>query len=339
MSTRIFFFLIFFFFFRATAQSYQAHSIAFYNLENLFDAEDDPNTFDDDYTPEGRNHWTDTLVQQKIDQLAKVIVQIGKKETQQPPLLLGVSEVENRVLLERLVAHPLLNAFHYGIAHFDSPDTRGIDVGLLYRKSIFSVMETKKYKLHLIHPKTQSKSHTRDQLVVSGYWNEQKIAVLVNHWPSRRGGQKRSEAARMAAARLQQKVVDSIQADDPKSLIISMGDFNDNPNNKSLQILTRKSNYYPLYIPLFNPMKKKFKHGIGSLAFRDRWHLFDQILISKNVFHPNTPHLVKAAVFNPPFLKNKEGKFIGYPFRNKIVGNQLYGYSDHFPVYLILAKK
>jgi len=261
----------------------QIQSIAFYNVENLFDPSDDPNTYDEDYTSEGRNRWTKELLDQKINQLATAIHQIGEKETGKAPMIVGLAEVENRSVVEQLISHPLLQPYQYEIVHFDSPDSRGIDVALIYRKSIFILEAAKKYKLFLVDPKTQSRRTTRDQLVVSGYWGETAMAVSVNHWPSRRGGQKRSEASRKAAALLQQRLLDSIQGKNPEMYLVSMGDFNDNPTDTSLEFLTHKSDFRPSFQPMFNPMIKLFKNGIGSLAFRDRWHLFDQILLSNKL--------------------------------------------------------
>ena len=317
----------------------QIQSIAFYNVENLFDPSDDPNTYDEDYTSEGRNRWTKELLDQKINQLATAIHQIGEKETGKAPMIVGLAEVENRSVMEQLISHPLLQPYQYEIVHFDSPDSRGIDVALIYRKSIFILEAAKKYKLFLVDPKTQSRRTTRDQLVVSGYWGETAMAVSVNHWPSRRGGQKRSEASRKAAALLQQRLLDSIQGKNPEMYLVSMGDFNDNPTDTSLEFLTHKSDFRPSFQPMFNPMIKLFKNGIGSLAFRDRWHLFDQILLSKNWQKKENPFFIKAAVFNPAFLRNPEGKFSGYPYRNEVKASKLEGYSDHFPVYVLIGKK
>ena len=121
--------------------------------------------------------------------------------------------------------------------------------------------------------------------------------------------------------------------------ILDSGDYNDNPNNVSIEYLTQKSNYRPTFLPLFNPMKKLFKNGIGSLAHRDRWFLFDQILLSENWRFKTNPFFIKAAVYNPPFLRNPEGKYIGYPYRNSVQGKKLLGFSDHFPVYVLIGKK
>jgi len=337
LSSPVFYVLLFTWFFSWSQD--QIQSIAFYNVENLFDHINNPNTFDDDYTPQGRNHWTQELVNQKIDHLASVIVKIGSIEAKKPPLLLGLAEIENRAVLDQLIAHPQLRQYGYEIIHFDSPDARGIDVALLYRKSFFMLESAKKYRLFLTDPKTQMRRTTRDQLVISGYWEETHLAISVNHWPSRRGGQKRSEASRKAAGLLQQRILDSIQRSNPDTFLISMGDYNDNPNNVSIEYLTQKSNYRPTFLPLFNPMKKLFKNGIGSLAHRDRWFLFDQILLSENWRFKTNPFFIKAAVYNPPFLRNPEGKYIGYPYRNSVRGKKLLGFSDHFPVYVLIGKK
>lgn len=322
------------------SQQSHLYCVAFYNVENLFDPENNPNTFDDDYTPDGRHHWTSTLLHQKINQLAKVMISIGQKETQNAPLIIGLAEVENRKVLELLIAHPTMRPFNYGIVHYESPDARGIDVALLYQKEWFIPGESKRYRLDLINPKTQLKRTTRDQLVVSGYLDEEPLHFLVNHWPSRRGGEKRSQSGRMAAARLQKRLIDSLQRLETEVKIIAMGDYNDDPINKSIQELVRpdKSGYFRSFQPLFNPMKQLYKRGLGSLAYRDRWHLFDQFLVSKPFLKKEGIHLIAAKIFSPLFLRTVEGNYKGYPFRNHINGERLEGYSDHFPVYLLFAK-
>lgn len=239
-----------------------------------------------------------------------------------------------------LVQHEKLLPFQYEILHFESPDIRGIDVALLYQRPFFIPSQTKVYSLPLFDGKTNQKRTTRDQLVVSGWMEEEEIHFLVNHWPSRRGGQKRSESNRISAARLQQRIIDSLQSLDPKAKIIAMGDFNDNPDDKSLRLLTDKqeNSYRQNFRPLFNPMKKLHRKGVGSLAYRDRWFLFDQILIAPSLIPVEGLFFIGVKVFSPDFLKNKTGKYKGYPFRTEIQGGQLYGYSDHFPVYALLGK-
>ena len=322
------------------AQQAHLYSIAFYNVENLFDPENNPNTFDDDYTPEGRHRWTPVLLHQKINQLAKVIVAVGKQQTRNAPIIIGLAEVENRNVLELLIVHPKLRPFDYGIVHYDSPDARGIDVALLYQKEQFTLDDSKRYGLELINPKTQLKKTTRDQLVVGGYLAGEHLYLLVNHWPSRRGGEKRSEAGRVAAAYLQRRIIDSLQRLETTVKIIAMGDFNDNPINKSIQLLVKpdQKGYFKYFIPLFNPMENLFQNGLGSLAYNDRWFLFDQILISKTLKQGTGLRGIKASIFNPIGLQTPEGRYKGYPFRNQIKGKKLVGYSDHFPVYLLIAK-
>ena len=332
--------LIFFSLQSIFSQEVHLYCIAFYNVENLFDINDNPNTFDDDYTPKGRNQWTLATFNQKIDQLASVISGIGIEETHNAPLLLGLAEIENRHVLEALVAHPKLRPYGYGIVHFDSPDFRGIDVALLYQKERFNLSEAKTYRLELIDSKTQFKKTTRDQLVVSGYLNEDLLHVLVNHWPSRRGGERRSQSSRMAAAYLQRRIIDSLQGLDTDAKIISMGDYNDDPTNKSLQLLVKQDpkSYLKNFKPLFNPMERLYKMGLGSLAHNDRWHLFDQLLISKVLLDSEELSLIATKLFNPPFLRTPDGNYQGYPFRVRRKGMLLDGFSDHFPVYSIFAK-
>lgn len=321
-------------------QTAEVFSVGFYNLENLFDPQDDPTTFDEDYTPMGRKQWTEGILKQKIDHLAKAIHQIGFRESQRPPLLLGVAEVENFRVLKMLTQHELLYPYGYEILHFDSPDARGIDLAMLYQKDFFLVAESKTYSLPLFDGKTNQKRTTRDQLVVSGWMEEEELHLLINHWPSRRGGQKRSESNRISAARLQQKIIDSLQGLNANAKIIVMGDFNDNPDDQSLRLLTEKkeNSYLKNFQPLFNPMRILHKKGVGSLAYRDRWFLFDQILISHSLMPTKGIFFIEAKVFGPDFLKNKKGKYKGYPFRSEIHGDQLEGYSDHFPIYGVMGK-
>lgn len=214
-------------------------------------------------------------------------------------------------------------------------------MALLYQKSFFIPSQSKVYHLSLFDGKTNQKRTTRDQLVVSGWMEEDEIHFLVNHWPSRRGGQKRSESNRISAALLQQKIIDSLMALNPKAKIISMGDYNDNPDDNSMLLLTRKqeNSYRENFQPMINPMEKLYRKGVGSLAYRDRWFLFDQILFTTSLMHTEGVFFIDAKVFSPDFLKNKTGKYKGYPFRSEIRGEQLYGYSDHFPVYALLGRR
>jgi hypothetical protein len=206
------------------AQQGSLHTLAFYNVENLFDTKDNTKTFDNDYTPTGRNKWTRRLMDQKIKLLSDVLFSIGNKETKSPPLLIGLVEVENRKVIEKIVSSKKLKPYNYGIIHFDSPDFRGIDSALLYRKTLFKIRHQKTYALELIDLKSGNKRTTRDILVVSGYLIQHHLTILVNHWPSRRGGKVRSAPQRLKAAQLHRKIADSVTRKHPNGKIICMGD-------------------------------------------------------------------------------------------------------------------
>lgn len=325
-------------------KEYKILSVAFYNLENLYDIYDDPNVFDDDRTPAGKDKWTEKIYRQKLKNMAYAISQIGLKETGSAPNIIGVCEIENRKVLEDLIKEPALEKYNYGIIHYDSPDLRGIDVALLYQRAIFTPSNSASHELILYDNKDPLKrTFTRDQLVVSGMLEQEEMHFIVNHWPSRSGGEKISSHKRESAAKLNKKIMDSLQRQDPYARIISMGDFNDDPHNKSLkQVIAAKAEKSEVEMKdLYNPMAKLSKKGIGSLAYRDGWNLFDQILISR-------PYLVndysryafyKASIFNEQFLITPEGQYKGYPFRSFGNGAFTGGYSDHFPVYVLLIKE
>lgn len=323
---------------------YQVISVAFYNLENLYDIFDDPLIFDDDRTPTGKDRWTEEVYQKKLKNMAFAISQIGKEHTGGPPDILGVCEVENLQVLEDLVRTPLLAPHGYGIVHFDSPDRRGIDVALLYRKNIFSPQNATTHELVLFEPKEPEKRiFTRDQLVVTGNLAGETVHLLVNHWPSRSGGEKLSSHKRENAARLSLKITDSLQRIDPYAKIILMGDFNDDPRNKSIsKILGARGEKGKLELNgLYNPYASMAGAGAGSLAYRDGWNLFDQILISKPLLEkdPEKFTFFRAFIFNEPFLITPSGQYKGYPFRSFGSTGFTGGYSDHFPVYILLIRK
>ena len=330
------YFIFFLSFTVCLAQSEPNYTIGFYNLENLFDAENDPFTHDEEYTSRGAKQWSNHHFQQKIEQLSSVIASIGFSENGQPPLIIGLAEVENRSVLKTLINSPHLKPANYAIVHFESPDFRGIDVGMLYRADLFNLVHQKAYVLKLIDKKTGFKRTTRDLLVVGGYLNEHYISVVINHWPSRRGGKRRSASSRFKAAQLHRHITDSILKKRPEGLVISMGDFNDNPTDKSIQWIMQKSNKE---LRLFNPMIDLYKKGEGSLAYNDRWFLFDQILFSHNWIENGLLKLKKVRVFHPSKLITPRGKYQGYPYRTNTNGRKLMGYSDHFPVYAIIGSQ
>lgn len=320
---------------------YLVRTIAFYNLENLFDTHNDSLTLDDDRTPQGKDHWTGPRLAQKLLHLSQTLAEIGTDMKANPPDIIGVCEVENEGLLQALIQQPALHSFPYEFVHYDSPDSRGIDVGLLYREDRFFPEESKSVRL-LLYDEAGVRKYTRDQLIVLGYLDTDFIGILVNHWPSRGGGPIRSREHRKAAALLQRHLIDSLLYRHPDIKIISMGDFNDNPEDASLRILKGKpwEKEQSLNRMLYNPLSKAYRKGLGTLAYRDRWNLFDQILFSGDWRGKAAEgyRFWKAGIYQADYLKTPSGRYQGYPFRTYAGGLYQGGYSDHFPVFAYVIR-
>lgn len=325
-----------------TKRSYEIRTIAFYNLENLFDTKNDSLIYDDDRTPEGKDAWTTERYVHKIEKLSKVISQIGNTNRNSSPDIVGVCEVENLQVLKDLIHHKNLREKDYGIIHFDSPDERGIDVALLYRKSAFIPVTFNSHRL-LLTTDEGKRNYTRDQLIVEGLLDGEQFFFLVNHWPSRSGGELRSRPFRLEAAKLNKRIIDSVRRQNYNAKIIAMGDFNDDPVDPSLKkVLGVKGKMQKLdSTDLFGPMEKMFKKGMGSLAYRDKWNIFDQIYMTANlVLNAKESYSYwKANIFTPNYLVDSTGKYKGYPLRTYAGGNYIGGYSDHFPVFMYLIRE
>lgn len=322
-------------------KAYNVACIGFYNLENLFDTINNKELFlSEEFTPESEKQWTSQRYHEKLNHMAEVISKIGTDVTPDGVALLGVSEIENRGVLEDLVKESSIADRDYQIVHYDSPDRRGVDVGLLYQPKYFEVVNSASHRLTM---PDDTNFRTRDQLVVSGYLNGEMIHVIVNHWPSRSGGEKRSRPKRNAAGELSRHIVDSLLNLDPNAKILVMGDLNDDPVNPSvLEHLRAKGKEKELEPgDMYNPMYNLYREGIGSLAYRDLWNLFDQVIVSQALLgdDKSSYKFYKAFVFNKNFLKQKEGAFAGYPNRTFVGDRYLGGYSDHFPVYVLLIRE
>lgn len=328
----------------AQKKQYKVNTIAFYNLENLFDFEDDPITYDDDRTPDGKDHWTEEIYNAKLANMAKVIAEIGADVTGTSPAIVGVCETENRRVLEDLVNQAPLLQQDYGIIQYESPDRRGIDVALLYQKRLFTPTNSIAYPLYIYDNNDVTKRvYTRDQLLVSGMLDGEKIHFIVNHWPSRSGGEARSRFKRNKAGELNRHIIDSLFSEDPYAKVITMGDLNDDPTNESVKkyLKTKKDKEGMQLKELYNPMESMHKKGLGTLAYRDGWNLFDQMIVSTELTLENyaSYRLYKAGIYNKTYLANPRGRFKGYPYRSFSGGGFTGGYSDHFPVYLLLIKE
>ena len=315
-------------------------SVSFYNLENLFDTINDPNTNDEEYLPHGKNHWTSERYVKKVSNMAYAISRIGDNLMPIPPMILGISEIENRRVVEDLVGHDYLKKFNYQIVHYDSPDRRGVDVGLIYNPSYFTVTNS---AVHRLDYSNDTSFRTRDQLVVTGTIYGETLHIIVCHWPSRRGGEARSRPLRNAAADLSRHIIDSLLALDANAKIVMMGDLNDDPNDVSLleRVNAKSARADVDSKSMYNPFYNMYKRGDGSLAYRDAWNNFDQIMVSPALVNSgnNSFTISSAKIYNANFLTNTKGQYRGYPFRTFSYGSFMGGYSDHYPVYILLVKE
>jgi hypothetical protein len=347
----------------AQSKKYSIHTVAFYNFENLFDTINDPETFDEEWTPRGTQKWTYDKYQKKLSNLARVLTEIGSLENPDSPTFIGGCEIENRAVLEDLVKEPKIIDKDYGIIHFDSPDKRGIDVALLYQKKKFQPTSFSNIPLYLYKkgnsqteevlekteditddkPQVNTKNYrvyTRDQLLVTGFLEGEEIHIIVNHWPSRSGGEKKSSPYREAAGLLNRKIIDSLQRINPEAKIITMGDLNDGPYNKSVKIglgAKAKKASVPEF-GIYNPFEEMAQKGLGTIAHRDAWDIFDQIMLSETLIRSDfsSYRFWKAGIYNKSFLIQSSGQYKGYPLRHSV---SEIGFSDHFPVYIYLIKQ
>lgn len=299
----------------------------------------------DDFTPNSPKRWGTKYYIQKLANEAKVISELGRQYTNDNPAICGLIEVENRQVIEDLIKQPILAKSNYGIVHYNSYDARGIDIAIIYQKNRFIVQDsyTKEIKIYNEEGRRQ---YTRDVLVVIGLLDGEKMALFMNHWPSRSGGEAISQQKRNAAAVVLKNEMNKLSSENPEIKLISMGDYNDDPISPSLKKhlgavgdpseLSDKSPYY-------NLMYKLYKAGIASLAYRDAPNLFDQIIISRNLYSTEkitpTYSLFKAEIFAPSYLVNKEGQWKGYPFRSWDGDRFTGGYSDHFPAVSVIQKE
>ena len=299
----------------------------------------------DDFTANSSKNWTLTKFNQKLGNIAQVISELGRKYTNDNPVIVGLIEVENRAVIEELLKQPLLAKSNYGIVHYNSYDARGIDIAILYQKSRFKLTEQYKREIKIFGDKGY-RSYTRDVLVVKGYLDGEHVAFFMNHWPSRSGGEAVSLPKRAAAAKVLKEEMDKARAQDPDIKLFAMGDFNDDPVDPSIKKylgavgdpsqLSEKTPYY-------NLMYKLFKAGVASLAYRDAPNLFDQIIISKNLYSTEkltpTYSLYKVEIYAPSYLVNDAGQWKGYPLRSWDGNNFTGGYSDHFPAVSVIQRE
>lgn len=330
-----------------SGKKFICRGIAFYNLENLFDTINNNGNYDLEFSPNGARQWNSQKYELKINNLARVIANMVTTTTPSGPAVIGVSEIENRSVLVDLckaVDNYLIKEgkkpWNLQIVHHDSPDRRGVDVSLLYNPRQFRVIDVTNARVDIGYP-------TRDQMCVTGVLSGDTISVIVNHWPSRLGGEEKSSPNREKAAARCKETADSIWAIRPGQPIIIMGDLNDDPQNKSCaQVLGAKKDTKGVGIDgFYNPWWKMLDKGIGTLAYKGQWNLFDQIIVSGGLLEENQDkdankfHYWKCQVNNFDFLKDTKGNRQNYPLRTFSGGVFLGGYSDHFPTEIFLIKE
>lgn len=309
----------------------QEISIGFYNVENLFDIYDDPDTFDDEFLPTAEREWTQERYEDKVVKLSTVISKLGTSL----PAIVGLCEVENREVMVDLTQSDPLKPGKYDVVHYDSPDQRGIDVGLIYRTEKFTVTHSEPIPVSL----PDSIRPTRDILYVKGTVTQgPELHIFVNHWPSRWGGAEQSEYKRVAAAKTLKTVIDSIMQVEPQAYILSMGDYNDYPYNVSVtEVLDADSlNSSSTLVNLMSGLEETHR---GSFNYQGEWGFLDQIIVSRTLTDVELPDIVTSGTM-PYFF---DDMVYVHPQYGDVKPNRSYGgtkyyggYSDHLPVYTVL---
>lgn len=339
----------------ASAQkTQQNYVIGFYNLENLFDIYDDPVKNDSEFLPEGKNKWTQAKYEKKLHNMAKVIRSMADNNKRWHTIL-GISEIENRLVIEDLVSQPEIADANYQIVHYDSPDRRGVDVALLYKPDQFTYLDSEAIPFDFnsdidFSDTDTSYFKTRDILMVHGLIAGEHFAFYVAHLPSRiggKGGNLRSRGAEIIYNHSRE-----MEAKYPGIKIVAMGDMNDNPTDDSMAKYLHGQELLENVTPgeFFSPYVSMLKAGYGSLCYQGVWSIYDLELVNYNLAHapdgglkiqPVTKNHGKeyyGVVFKRPWMTTQKGQYKGYPFRTFSNGAFVGGYSDHYPTYIVIGK-
>ena len=319
--------------------------VMFYNLENFFDTINDPEVRDDEFTPEGPKAWNAAKYAIKLANIERVLFDIAAVDRIYPAVI-GVSEIENRSVLEDIVATPKLAPANYRIVHYDSPELRGVDVAFFYRPDVFRLEGS--FPVKTVIPGLPN-FRTRDILTMWGTIEEEPFFFMVAHWPSRLGGKEASEFKRIAVGEQMRRIADSVLQANPATKVVAMGDFNDDPTDRSIAEGLGARGKMKEVKPgdFFNPFTEMLRAGLGTLAYGDAWNIFDNIVVSENLATGSAGalKLCKAPgskyygnIFKRYYLIQQEGQYKGYPLRTYVGNNFQGGYSDHLPVYLYFAK-
>ena len=333
----------------------QNYVIGFYNLENLFDIYDDPVKNDAEFLPEGKNKWTQAKYDKKQANMARVI-RAMRDENGRYHTILGVSEIENRLVLEDLVSQPSIADANYQIVHYDGPDRRGVDVALLYKPEQFTLLDSESIPYNFegtkevisLDKEQQDYFRTRDILMVHGLIAGEHFAFYVTHLPSRVGG--KGDDLRSRGAEIIYNHAVGMMQKYPGIKIAVMGDMNDNPTDDSQAVwLHGKENPQDVGpADFFNPFTRMLKDGYGSLAYQGSWNIYDIIQVNYNLLNApdgglrirklNKKKDYYGRVFHQPFMTQQTGPYKGTPFRTFSNGAFVGGYSDHYPTYIVISK-
>ena len=313
--------------------------VMFYNTENFFDTLDDPKKSDNDYLPEGTMHWTPGRYQNKLNNIAKVITSVGEWDT---PALVGMCEVENEKVVGDLTQYSPLRKMNYRYIITNSPDVRGINVALLYQREKFKLLDHKEYVIHFPY---NSHKRTRNILHATGQVSSRDtLDVFVCHFPSRRGGEDESEPDRLFVASVLKAKVDSVMRIRKNACILIMGDFNDEPSNRSIsqtlhaQPVSNNIVRQDLY-DLFASFEKQ--KNAGSFKYQRQWNMLDQIIVSGNLITGSRsikvlPHT--ANIFSRDFMLIDDKTYGGKRPKKTYHGRKHEGgFSDHLPVLVDFA--
>jgi endonuclease/exonuclease/phosphatase family metal-dependent hydrolase len=311
----------------------EVYKVVFWNLENYFDPFDDQATSDDEFTPTGEKRWSWKKFVKKRNDIAKVIISLAGENY---PALIGFAEVENRFVIEQLVRSSPLAMLDYSVIHRDSPDERGIDVALLYKRSLFRPLKSAFYCVS----NRDSSLKTRLILYAKGVLEDlDTVHVFVNHWPSKLGGESVSGPKRESAARTLRRVCDSILAVNPRSNIIIMGDFNDTPDSR---LFTSNVISSPGSLPLVNLAAAINRKGVGTIKYKTEWELIDMFIVSLNLLDEKEPLFCPDGamrIYKPQFLLEDDRIYLGKkPFRCLTGPRYNGGVSDHLPIILSINK-
>lgn len=326
---------------QAQDRKLSVHAVCFYNLENLFDTQHDKGKNDYDFLPDGSYHWDQNKYSNKLNNMARVLCDLGTDKLPYGASIIGVSEVENDNALNDLMAVPCMQERGYKYVHIEGPDKRGVDCALIYNPKAFRV--TKAFHKLYVYENGDTTHATRPFLCVQGKLAGDDLTVVVCHWPSRGAeGIFRDYGGRQVRA-----LTDSIRLADPSQHIIVMGDMNDDPDNTSMaKYLGARRKMKDVgegdfYNPWWDILRDK---GQGTLSYQGGWNLFDQIVVSRNMLDVKKTKAYKELtlygyhIFRRDYLIQQEGKYKGTPKRTTSGGVWLNGYSDHLPTVTYLVK-